>query len=471
MARTAVLLCLVMGAVAPVASAAGPVILPGPKHVRAGHASRFELIAPPRAKRCALSARGGHRHVGPFRVTLGGASRTARWKVSRSARGRWVMRVSCSTAHGRRLGVTRRALRVGKHRRTGGKLIRPGSFRAVRGWIPDRAPARRARRRDVENEMQTGARVACANSSYIAAAYAVGSGVATRLGVEPKPAAFDTTDPDGLWRDMENCLGGLPPLSDSQYDSMFKQMVCHIAYAVFGGAGDSWDVEAWREDVSWFTAMNPLNKCQGWGNVTVSEAGAFLGHIVHGSTDDAAQQAAWLIDNVDGFWVRRHVLTSRAYYCLKDTGHAGPDVVASDFLTDMLPEGQPVDDSVCPAEPAPTPAPASAPQPNPQPTPQPDPAPPTNHYYETTGGETHTWTNYNNAGGYEGPTIAAYRTVEVACKVIGFAVANGNRWWYRIASDPWSNNYFASADAFYNNGNTSGSLAGTPYVDPAVPDC
>jgi hypothetical protein len=28
-----------------------------------------------------------------------------------------------------------------------------------------------------------------------------------------------------------------------------------------------------------------------------------------------------------------------------------------------------------------------------------------------------------------------------------------------------------SADAFYNNGATSGSLHGTPFVDPAVANC
>jgi hypothetical protein len=90
---------------------------------------------------------------------------------------------------------------------------------------------------------------------------------------------------------------------------------------------------------------------------------------------------------------------------------------------------------------------------------------------ETVGGVTHTWTNYTNAGGYEGPQIPAYTTVTVACKLQGFRVADGNTWWYRIASPPWTGTYHASADAFYNNGQTSGSLHGTPFVDPAVPNC
>jgi hypothetical protein len=61
--------------------------------------------------------------------------------------------------------------------------------------------------------------------------------------------------------------------------------------------------------------------------------------------------------------------------------------------------------------------------------------------------------------------------VAITCKITGFQVQDGNTWWYLIHSAPWSDNYFVSADAFYNNGQTSGSLLGTPFVDAAVPDC
>jgi uncharacterized membrane protein YgcG len=101
-------------------------------------------------------------------------------------------------------------------------------------------------------------------------------------------------------------------------------------------------------------------------------------------------------------------------------------------------------------------------------------APPTQAtptYAETVGGVAHTWTNYTNAGGSEGPSIPAYTTVEIACKLQGFRVADGNTWWYRIASNPWNSGFYVSADAFYNNGQTSGGLHGTPFVDPGVRDC
>jgi hypothetical protein len=99
----------------------------------------------------------------------------------------------------------------------------------------------------------------------------------------------------------------------------------------------------------------------------------------------------------------------------------------------------------------------------------PPPPPPT--WNETVGGVTHTWTNYTNAGGNQGPSIQTGQTVQVLCRVQGFRVADGNTWWYLISSSPWNSAYYASADAFYNNGATSGSLIGTPFVDPAVAGC
>jgi hypothetical protein len=105
------------------------------------------------------------------------------------------------------------------------------------------------------------------------------------------------------------------------------------------------------------------------------------------------------------------------------------------------------------------------------PPPPPPPPPPTAKHVETTGGSSHTWTNYTNAGGEQGPSIPSNATIEIACKLEGFRVSDGNTWWYRLASSPWDGKYYASADGFYNNGQTSGSLHGTPFVDGSVPDC
>src|ERR1039457_5160326 len=124
--------------------------------------------------------------------------------------------------------------------------------------------------------------------------------------------------------------------------------------------------------------------------------------------------------------------------------------------------------------PAPPPSSPGQPQPAGPNMPAPPPAnapPPPATYSETVGGKAHTWTNYSDAGGSEGATIAAYATVQISFKIQGFKVQDGNTWWYRIASSPWNNNFYVSADAFYNNGRTSGSLIGTPFADPNVPDC
>jgi hypothetical protein len=59
----------------------------------------------------------------------------------------------------------------------------------------------------------------------------------------------------------------------------------------------------------------------------------------------------------------------------------------------------------------------------------------------------------------------------VVCKVHGYKVTDGDTWWYRLAKISGKGVYYASADAFYNNGRTTGSLHGTPFVDKAVADC
>lgn len=92
-------------------------------------------------------------------------------------------------------------------------------------------------------------------------------------------------------------------------------------------------------------------------------------------------------------------------------------------------------------------------------------------YSETTGGSARAWSDYRTAGGTSGPALTPQQTIEVACRVQGYAVPDKNPWWYRISSAPWSGNYYATADAFYNNGATSGTLKNGVLVDTRVPLC
>lgn len=194
-----------------------------------------------------------------------------------------------------------------------------------------------------------------------------------------------------------------------------------------------------------------------------TQPGAYVGHIVQWDGDTKKQKTAWLVGQ-DG--KRRWIPTSALFYCLKGHGVPGPDVLPAAKL-DEYPDltGQWV---TC--GPSGFGAGSGDPPGETQPPDVPSPPPPRT-WNETVGGNANTWTNHTNAGGTQGPTIPARTTVAVSCKLQGFRVENGNPWWYRIASEPWSNQYYVSADAFYNNGQTSGPLKGTPYVDPAVADC
>lgn len=100
---------------------------------------------------------------------------------------------------------------------------------------------------------------------------------------------------------------------------------------------------------------------------------------------------------------------------------------------------------------------------------QPNPSAPGR--FEITGGAARTWSNYHNAGGTPGPSLTMHRRVYVTCRVRGFQAGGTNVWWYRLGQPPWSNRFYASADGFYNNGQSSGPLKGTPKIDGRVPLC
>lgn len=57
-------------------------------------------------------------------------------------------------------------------------------------------------------------------------------------------------------------------------------------------------------------------------------------------------------------------------------------------------------------------------------------------FTETTGSTARTWTDYVHAGGTQGPTLAASTSAGIACRTVGFKVADGNTWWYQVASGP-----------------------------------
>jgi hypothetical protein len=82
---------------------------------------------------------------------------------------------------------------------------------------------------------------------------------------------------------------------------------------------------------------------------------------------------------------------------------------------------------------------------------------------------TPSWSDYTTGAGAQGTTLAGQEGVQVSCRVSGRQLAEGNDTWYRIASSPWNNAYYAFAGAFWN-GAASGATS-KPAYDPAVPPC
>jgi hypothetical protein len=99
------------------------------------------------------------------------------------------------------------------------------------------------------------------------------------------------------------------------------------------------------------------------------------------------------------------------------------------------------------------------------------PTPTPTTYTETQGSRgVNTFSNYHNASG-PGTRVNPSQQVQVSCKVYDptIASANPDGYWYRIASAPWSNAYYAPANTFMNGDPPGGPF--THNTDFAVPNC
>lgn len=70
-----------------------------------------------------------------------------------------------------------------------------------------------------------------------------------------------------------------------------------------------------------------------------------------------------------------------------------------------------------------------------------------------------------------GPQLSFQQVVSVSCKVSDPSIpsVSPDGYWYRIASAPWDNQYYAAANTFLNGDPPAGPY--THYVDTLVPDC
>jgi hypothetical protein len=98
------------------------------------------------------------------------------------------------------------------------------------------------------------------------------------------------------------------------------------------------------------------------------------------------------------------------------------------------------------------------------------PSGPGSTWTETTGTPAHAWADPVQLTG-AGTPLGPRQSVQVLCRARGYVVQDGDPWWYRLASTPWNGRYYATSDAFYNNGATSGSVDTGVVVDEQVPVC
>ncbi len=98
------------------------------------------------------------------------------------------------------------------------------------------------------------------------------------------------------------------------------------------------------------------------------------------------------------------------------------------------------------------------------------PGGPASTWTETTGTPAHTWADPVQLTG-AGTPLGPRQSVQVLCRVKGYVVQDGDLWWYRLTSTPWNGRYYATSDAFYNNGATSGPVDNGVVVDEQVPVC
>jgi hypothetical protein len=90
---------------------------------------------------------------------------------------------------------------------------------------------------------------------------------------------------------------------------------------------------------------------------------------------------------------------------------------------------------------------------------------------EYTFSQSKTFADFVNAGDPLGPSLTPEEAVKVSCRVKGFAVNDGDRWWYRLAQSPWDGRFYATTDVFYNTPTPKGNPRNGIWFDKRVPVC
>jgi hypothetical protein len=339
--------------------------------------------------------------------------------------------------------------------------------------------------------------VPCSGSRYFASTRTTGEGVGTEIQAEPTQlargavaslwsVAFTPSEDESafteMWADLNRCAHFSSDMTSGDRHSMYEQMACHARWGISSSTltgGNTWDLEAWLNNVSWSTALSFGAKCgSGYGVLPTETTAAFLvGRIVNAraypQSNPGEQNKAWLVYPGAPKPYRRNIATVTGYNCMLAAGKSKASWFPYKFL-DLYVDESPsdiTDAEACgtPAAAQPTPT-ATAPTST---TPAPSPGAPAPTLWVEQEGSlgANTFTDPYNASGI-GVKIPAYGYVEVSCKVYApqISSANPDGYWYRIHSTPWNDAYYAVANTFWN-GDIPGQKPYTHNTDPNVRDC
>lgn len=347
---------------------------------------------------------------------------------------------------------------------------------------------------DVDTSRSDEPFVPCSGSDWVQSTRTTGEGVGTVVQFIPTgldrlnawffwhPDADSEGNPvyQAMWTDLNRCAHFGPDIPARQRHSMYMQMACHARYGIVNSrifGGNTWDLEAWRQDIPWSEGLSVDKECgRKWGVLDENTTGNFLiGRIVNARAFPHANRSeeikAWLVFQGNPKPYRRNIATVKGYNCLVSAGRGKAAWFPHDFLdTYVEKRSNDISDSeACAAPPTDTTQvpPGATPA-----TPSIPTSPAPSLYVEQEGSlGASTFTNPYNASGM-GPKIPAYGYVDVSCKVYAPQIvsANPDGYWYRIHSAPWSDAYYAVANTFWN-GDVPGQKPYVHNTDFNVRDC
>ena len=450
--------------------------------IGAGSVKATVAVGARRGDTCVLRLTHGKRTV-PLPAAKPAKGRVAwRWVIRKVSEPRRFVASSTCKSHGKKV-VRRQRFVVGKGKRRAGEWVVSGSVNVVRGRAVSKAPS------GIQLELP-GSKGAVANpgdpgwctwGAWNEAQW-LGTSVSGNAKYWAQKAAANglsvgTTPVVGAVFVYESGAAGHVGVVSEIHGRqvIIKDMNGGSFARTFEQAGEAKNMgaygrEQWSRYGSWMTVnfgryahhSKTVDKYTKFIYKPNEAPNQYEGHIVQWDGDHKEQKTAWLVQQGKRYWIP----TSAIFYCLKGNGVAGPSVLPATVL-DSYPDqtGQWANCSAAGISIG-----SGTPPPDDPGAPQPLPPPPTWTEQEGSHG-VDTFTNPYNASG-KGSRIAPYQSVEVSCKVYAPQIqsANPDGYWYRIASSPWSDKYYAVANTFWN-GDVPGQLPYTHDTDFNVPDC